>query len=93
MINYAELLPPNWKSMYLPFWFQEDFPALDISTAILNDEEARGQILFKSGKCVLAGRPFVDGIFDHLHCRYFDSEGNALRLLVLGFSGCLMRGN
>ena len=69
MINYADLLPPHWKSIYLPFWFQEDFPAFDISTAILGDGEGRGQILFKSGRCVLAGSPFVDGIFGHLDCQ------------------------
>lgn len=70
MVKYAELLPPSWKSLYLPFWFQEDFPALDFAGALLGDGEASGQILFKSAqRCVLAGRPFVDGIFEHLHCR------------------------
>lgn len=68
MINYEELLPPNWKPVYLQFWFQEDFPALDFAGSLLGSKEATGQILFKSQKCVLAGRPFVDGIFEYLQC-------------------------
>ena len=43
------LIPPQWKSIYLPIWFQEDFPGLDVSSAIVGDSEASAQILFKSG--------------------------------------------
>ena len=70
MLNYANLLPPTWQSIYLPFWFQEDFAGFDISSALLGDAEGLGQILFKSsGRGVLAGSPFVEGIFNHLNCQ------------------------
>ena len=68
MINYSALLQPAWKQLYLPFWFQEDFVGLDVASAVLGDAQGSGQILFKSDKGVLAGRPFVDGIFNFMNC-------------------------
>lgn len=44
------LIPPNWQTTYLPLWFQEDFPGLDVASAIVGDFEAKAQILFKSSK-------------------------------------------
>lgn len=70
LLKYSDLLPPSWKSIYLPIWFNEDFPALDISTAIFGDFEGHGQILFKSNEgCVLAGIPFVDAVYNHFNCQ------------------------
>lgn len=45
---YSQLLPPQWQSIYLPLWFQEDFPTLDVATAIVGNSPATAQILFKS---------------------------------------------
>jgi hypothetical protein len=42
------LLPPHWQSIYLPLWFQEDFPTLDVASAIVGDSPATAQIIFKS---------------------------------------------
>ena len=69
LFNYSELLPPQWESIYLPFWFAEDFPGLDISSTIIGNTQTKAQILFKSTKCVLAGRPFVDSIFKYTNCQ------------------------
>lgn len=67
--DYAALLPPQWESIYLPFWFSEDFPSFDISSAIVGDTKSKAQILFKSEKCFLSGRPFVDAIFKYTNCQ------------------------
>lgn len=69
MIDYSTLLPSHWEAIYLPIWFAEDFPGLDISAAIVGNSQETAQILLKSLKCVLAGRPFVDAIFNYVNCR------------------------
>lgn len=52
--RFISLISPQWKSIYLPLWFQEDFPYLDIASAIVGDAEAQGQIIFKSVRVIYA---------------------------------------
>lgn len=49
-------------------WLREDMPHSDIAGSILRGKQAKAQLLGKSGG-VLAGRPFVDAIFQELGCR------------------------
>ena len=69
MFDYSALLPPHWESIYFPLWFAEAFPGLDISSTFVGNTPAKAQILFKSSKCVLAGRPFLDAIFKYTNCQ------------------------
>ncbi len=58
------LIPPNWQSIYFPLWFQEDFPALDVASAVVGDSEAQAQILFKTE--LVNTQSYNNGIMQHL---------------------------
>jgi nicotinate-nucleotide pyrophosphorylase (carboxylating) len=73
------MLPPQWKNVFIPAWFSEDFPLLDYNASLFdNSQILQAEIVLKSKACCLAGRPFVDGVFEYVGCKveWLYSEGS-----------------
>lgn len=47
-LDYPALLPPNWKAVYLPLWFAEDFSGLDITSALVGNGPGAASLFLKS---------------------------------------------
>ncbi|PKI82511.1 hypothetical protein MVES_003629 [Malassezia vespertilionis] len=66
-LQYASLLPPNWKTNVLA-WLQEDCPSFDWGGYVVGDAP-RTATLWCKQEGIVAGSPFVNAVFDELHCR------------------------
>ncbi|THW84050.1 nicotinate-nucleotide pyrophosphorylase [Aureobasidium pullulans] len=65
--NPAHLLPPSWTSV-ISAWLAEDTPSFDYGGFVVGAAPATARLLAKSPG-ILAGVPFVDGIFKQLDCK------------------------
>lgn len=65
--DYGHLLPPNWKKL-VQRWLDEDIPSFDIGGYVVGDKEETA-VLYGKSDGVLAGSPFIDGIFGLLDCK------------------------
>jgi hypothetical protein len=67
--DYSVLLPPHWKSIYLPLWFGEDFSGLDVTAAIVGNEMGSASLFLKSPKVKMKSFRSAHIGFLVLNCR------------------------
>lgn len=66
-INFSALLPQNLNSV-IEGWLHDDMPSFDVGGLVVGSEEKTAQLWMKSSG-VLAGKPFVQKVFDILGCQ------------------------
>ncbi|EPZ36027.1 nicotinate-nucleotide pyrophosphorylase [Rozella allomycis CSF55] len=64
--NLEHLLPISWKYQ-IHEWLKEDIPSFDIAGYVVGEKFERASLICKSHG-ILAGKPFVNEIFNFLSC-------------------------
>lgn len=65
--DFEHLLPYNWGKI-VQTWLDEDLPGLDVGGYVVGNREEMA-ILYGKADGILAGKPFVDRIFELLGCK------------------------
>lgn len=65
-VDFSALLPQNLDAV-IEGWLQDDMPSFDVGGLVVGSDEKEAQLLMKSPG-VLAGKPFVQKVFDILGC-------------------------
>ena len=73
--NLAYLIPPTFKQT-IALWLEEDIPSFDYSSCVVGDKPEIA-ILYGKATGVLAGVPFINMVFELVHCtiEWFVEEG------------------
>ena len=76
--SLSHLLPPHWRDA-IRGYLRDDCPVFDVQGYVVGDAVEEAVLLGKS-RCVLAGVPFFEAVFEELGCsvEWLAREGDAI---------------